>query len=77
VYSPTKDGVELFAASRNFQHALSLLPKFMSGLEAASCRLCNSEWGLRCIKKDMSYLALRNCIFDLVHLDLTETLDLE
>jgi hypothetical protein len=49
----------------------------MSGLEAASCRLCNTEWGLRCIKKDMSYLALRNCIFDLVHLDLTETLDLE
>jgi len=39
MHSPSKDGVELFASSRNLQHTLALLTEFMCGLKAAACRL--------------------------------------
>jgi hypothetical protein len=76
--SPAKNGIELFAAGRNLENTLSLLTELMCSLKTAASRLHGrSVTSGYAWSRSMLYLALDDCVLDLVHLDFAEAFDLE
>jgi hypothetical protein len=78
IHSPSEDSIKRLTASRDFYDALSLVTELMGSLETSSSRL--HEWSVSnstAFSRCETYLALCNCILDLIDLDLTEALDFE
>jgi hypothetical protein len=78
MHSPSEDSIKRLAASRDLYDALSLVTELMGSLEASSSRL--HQWSVSIstvFSQYETYLALCNCILDLIDLDLTEALDFE
>jgi hypothetical protein len=53
-HSPSEHSVELLAAGRDLEHALSLLTKLMSSLEAAASRLGEASV-MSCVREAARY----------------------